>query len=149
MSRCLHLVDINLETNWCTTADPFDRRRRLRSYSRFEETPPRQLIELNSEGNDYLFAGDFPEEDFGPNWQQLQAVLQEAPRRLTRKQILEEWPAGTPAPTSKTLWRWLIQAAGPAWARSRYPPTNGPRRATSAMAIGCMSFMTVQRLTRG
>jgi hypothetical protein len=103
-------VDINIEMHCCRPADEADRRRRLQAASRFEETPLQRVIELTPEGTDYLSLGDFQEEEFGQNWHQLQAVLAEAPQRLTRKQILEQWPDHVPAPPAKTLWRWLVRA---------------------------------------
>jgi hypothetical protein len=37
-------------------------------------------------------------------------VLEDAERKLCRRDILNEWPADQPKPDDGTLWRWLDQA---------------------------------------
>jgi hypothetical protein len=54
----------------------------------------------------------FQEEEFTHNWERLRAVLEDAPQKLTRKQVLERWPADFPVPDASTLWRWLERAVG-------------------------------------
>jgi hypothetical protein len=103
-------VDINIEMTACAPTNETDRRRRLRSASRFEETPVQRVLALTEEGTDYLVLAEDAEEDFGPHWDALEAVLTAAPHKLTRQQILEEWHDDLPVPPAKTLWRWLGRA---------------------------------------
>ena len=100
-------VDILIEMGWLPEAGPTDRRRRLRAFARFPETPPEHLIELNAAGTDYLSLGDAETEAFGRGWPGLRAVLTEADRRLSRTEILAAWSPDVEEPTPVTLWRWL------------------------------------------
>ena len=38
-------------------------------------------------------------------------VLEDAPQKLTRQDILDEWPADFAKPAAPTLWKWLHRAA--------------------------------------
>jgi hypothetical protein len=100
-------VDILLEMSWYGDPDDGDRRRRLRAFSRFEETPRRLVIELSADGGDYLSRGDFEEDAFAQTWQRLESVLAGAGRKLTRGDILRAWPPAEPRPQPHALWRWL------------------------------------------
>lgn len=102
-------VDILIERGWHGPPNSADRRRRLRGYSRYEETPRRLLIELTPDGQDYLALGDF-EDSPDARWTVLEAVLQTAGGKLTRRDIQAAWPANEPAPDAVTLWRWLDAA---------------------------------------
>jgi hypothetical protein len=86
-----------------------DRRRILRGWSRFEETPRELVIELNREGADYAARGDVREGEFQDRWGQLRSVLAAAPGKLTRREIEAGWPDG-PGPSEATLRRWLEKA---------------------------------------
>jgi hypothetical protein len=103
-------VDINIEMSACAPANDADRRRRLRSASRFEDTPVQRVLALTEEGTDYLVMADGEEEALGPNWDAVEAVLAAARHKLTRQQILEQWHDDLPMPQAKTLWRWLSRA---------------------------------------
>jgi hypothetical protein len=82
-------LDINIEMSACAPAHPADRRHRLRAASRFEETPVQRVLALTEEGTDYVvLAEEQEEEDFGPTWEALEAVLAGSSRKLTRQQIL-------------------------------------------------------------
>jgi hypothetical protein len=87
-----------------------DRRRRLLAFSRHPTTPRRLVIELNAPGTDYLTHGDFSEQDDRRGWDLLRLVLEDAPDKLTRHDLLAAWPADHPRPNETTLWRWLDQA---------------------------------------
>ena len=102
-------VDVIVEMQ-ALTAAPEDRRRRLRGFSRFDETPRDRIIELNPAGTDYAALGDFEEETFVRGWPLLRAVLSEARNKQTRKEILGEWPPDHDRPGEVTLWRWLERA---------------------------------------
>jgi hypothetical protein len=102
-------VDILLEMDWYQRCDDDDRRRRLRAASRFRETPRRQVCEWTADGRDYQTLGDFKEDAFTQNWDVLRIVLEDAMRKLKRKEILEQWPPDYPRPDATSLWHWLEQ----------------------------------------
>jgi hypothetical protein len=98
-------VDVLLEL---TGVDgPDNRRRRLRGFSRFAETPADRVLELNADGTDYASLGDGAEEEFVSSWQVLHGVLTDARGPRTRAELLAGWPADHPRPSDATLWRWL------------------------------------------
>lgn len=101
-------VDIIVEMGWIGRPSDDDRRRKLLAFSRYRETPRRLSIELNPEGTDYrtLGAGD----DFDDGWQVLFGVLEDARRKLNRREILENWPEDFTKPHDITLLRWLNRA---------------------------------------
>ncbi len=103
-------VDILIEMHPYSRSSPFDRRRRLRAWSRHEETPRQRVIELTADGTDYLAHGNQADESFADNWNLLRAILAAAPGKLTRREIHERWPPGSPKPTEATLWKWLDRA---------------------------------------
>jgi hypothetical protein len=105
-------VDILIEMTWHRSPSDTDRRRRLLAFSRSDETPRQLVVELTAEGTDYLGLGSFVEEEFTENWKRLLALLQSAPKKLTRTQIVRRWPLDSEAPTGVTLWRWLERAVG-------------------------------------
>jgi hypothetical protein len=102
-------VDISIEMRH-PGGNPMTRRRRFLSLSRHAETPRKLLLELNAEGADYLPVESCEEDDFHDHWTPLRLVLGEAPRKLTRQDILGEWPDDFEKPKPATLWRWLDQA---------------------------------------
>ncbi len=103
-------VDILIEMDWYQRGVDDDRRRRLRAYSRYEETPRQLVIELNPEGTDYRALGDLPAEEFSASWQWLRLVLEDANGKLTRREILAEWPEDFEKPNPATVWDWLQKA---------------------------------------
>ncbi len=84
-----------------------DRRRRLLGLARFRETPRHAVIELNAEGKDYRWLGDVAEEAYRGGWEVLRTVLLGASGKMTRQEVLQDWPAVEAKPDEKTLWRWL------------------------------------------
>lgn len=103
-------VDVILEMSCCPHAPADDRRRRILAFSRHDCTPSQCVVELNLDGNDYLSHGDFQDDDFAANWKVLRMVLEDAPDKRSRKQLLEDWPADFTRPQELTLWRWLQRA---------------------------------------
>jgi hypothetical protein len=103
-------VDIAIEMDWFGRPDDADRRRKLTAFSRHEETPRHKVIELNLEGTDYSDCGCIPFDDFEEGCKVLAEVLDEAPGKLTRREILADWPQDYPKPSDATLWRWLERA---------------------------------------
>lgn len=102
-------VDVSIEMRH-PGGDPLTRRRRLVALSRYSETPRELLIELNSEGNDYAVVTGESEDGFAANWNVLRMIFEEAPQKLTRDDILLEWPADYDAPCRRTLRIWLSRA---------------------------------------
>src|SRR5207247_1184557 len=82
------------------------RRRRLRGFSRDEETPRGRVIALSAEGTDYVSHGDFEEEYFVRGWPVLRRVLTEARNKQTRRELLDVWAPDHERPGEVTLWRW-------------------------------------------
>ena len=103
-------VDILLEMYWHSRPFEDDRRRRLLGFSRFDETPRRLLFELNAERTDYLVHGDYLDEEFARDLQALYRVLGDDQHKLTRHEILDDWPEECERPDENTLWRWLDRA---------------------------------------
>lgn len=102
-------VDIAIEMRQVGD-EPDSRARRFFCQSRFAATPRHFLFELNAEGTDYLALPDAADEDFHRQWDTLRMVLEDAPQKLTRLDILDEWPADFAKPTPATLWKWLAKA---------------------------------------
>jgi hypothetical protein len=103
-------TDINLEMSWHNRGDANDRRRRILSQSRFEETPRQLVIELNETATDYLVHGDFDGDEFTQNWGLLHMVLEDARDKRTRQQLRADWPEDFSCPSEATLYRWLLRA---------------------------------------
>ncbi|HMF15398.1 MAG TPA: AAA family ATPase [Gemmataceae bacterium] len=104
-------ADVLIEMHPFTSATT-DRRRRLEAFSRYDDTPRDLVIELNADGNDYTTHGDASAAEFSSNWDLVRAVLECAPGKLTRSEILASWPETHPAPAEVTLSRWLERAVG-------------------------------------
>jgi hypothetical protein len=104
------LVDIVIEMGWYGRPNSKDRRRRLRGFSRHEETPHKWVIEWTGDGRDYVGLGEAPESDPMRGWQEVKAVLEQADKKLTRQGILNRWPKDSPPPGSTNLWNWLDQS---------------------------------------
>jgi hypothetical protein len=106
----LGFADIIVEMQAVDRRNRKDRRRRLRSWSRFDATPPTWVIEWTADGNDYLGLGPSAEPEFERGWPVLQALLDKAEKPLTQRAIARAWPEETPAPSKITMWRWLGRA---------------------------------------
>ena len=100
-------VDVLLEMDGVERRDETDRRPRLLAFSRLSQTPRSLVFELNAEGTDYTACVDAALAEFMAGWDQLRSVLEEVPRRLTRRQIMEDWPDDYDPPGGMTLWTWL------------------------------------------
>jgi len=87
--------------------NPLTRRRRLLAFSRLSETKRHLSIELNPEGTDYEVLPGRVEDGFHAGWPALRLVFEEAPQKLTREDILAEWPGDHAKPNAVTLWRRL------------------------------------------
>jgi hypothetical protein len=108
-SALLGHVDISIEMRH-PGGDPLTRRRRFLALSRHAETPRQLLLELNPEGSDYLPVPDAADEDLQAIWDPLRTVLDDAPQKLTRDDIVFEWPPDLQKPNPTSLWRCLRRA---------------------------------------
>jgi hypothetical protein len=102
-------VDILIEMQGCASDASDDRRRRLRAFSRHSQTPRDLVIEWTPDGADYEVR-HFQEEEFTLGWEVLRIVMEDAKGRLTRLQVMEQWPVDHSKPSPKSLWRWLDRA---------------------------------------
>jgi hypothetical protein len=101
-------VDVSIEMRHPRGARP--RRRRLLTFSRHAESPRQLTLELDEAGTTYHLAADRAEEQFEANWERVRLVLAEAPQKLTRQDVLGEWPPCFDRPEPTALWRWLDRA---------------------------------------
>jgi hypothetical protein len=104
-------VDIAIEVRH-PGGDSQTRCRRFNAWSRYGTVTPAQLLlELNAEGTDYLQVADKTADDgFQANWHLVEMVLNDAPQKLTRLDILDEWPPDFDKPSVVTLQSWLNRA---------------------------------------
>jgi hypothetical protein len=116
-------VDILIEKRFYRRNNDQDRRRKLKAYSRFTETLRQWVIELNAAGTDYRSLGSFEDEEFADSWRLLTSVLETAPRKLSRRELLKRWPAGR-VPDETTLARWLERAVAEGWLSKSGPGTR-------------------------
>jgi hypothetical protein len=102
-------VDISIEMRH-PGGDPQTRRRRLCTQSRHTISPRQLTLELDESGTSYQLVAETEQGHLEGNWEPLRLVFAEAPQKLTREDILLEWPLGFDQPTAVTLWRWLDRA---------------------------------------
>jgi hypothetical protein len=104
----LAAVDIFLEMRH-PGGNPFTRRRKVTTWSRYNATPRQLLIELSPDGLTYERLAD-SSDDFHTSWNTVALVLAGAAVPLTRPEIRAAWPPGVAKPHDTTLWRWLDRA---------------------------------------
>jgi hypothetical protein len=102
-------VDISIEMRRAGV-NPDSRARRFFCLSRHDTTPPRLHFELNADGSDYNLLPDTPDDGFSEQWDLIRLVLEDAPRKRTRREILADWPEDYPKPSPAALWKWLERA---------------------------------------
>ena len=102
-------VDISIEMRHAG-ADPDTRARRFFTQSRHADSPRHFLLERTADALDYVRLPDTQDEEFQEHWDVLRMVLEDATKKLTRQEILAEWPADFEKPNNGTLWRWLTRA---------------------------------------
>jgi hypothetical protein len=110
-------VDVLMELTRVAGARVADRRRWLRAVSRYPETPAGVLVELAADDRDYavLAAPDSAADAFTAGWPVLRGVLTDTWQRLTRRELLEEWPDDHPTPGRTQLADWLERAVAAGW----------------------------------
>jgi len=100
-------VDILIEMHWYARPESDDRRRWLRAYSHFAETPRHLVVELNPAGNDYVAHATHADEISSECRRVLLAVLADASEPLTQRQLLAHWPQDSAKPDLGTICRAL------------------------------------------
>jgi hypothetical protein len=101
-------VDVLVEMKLPPASNPYDRRRKLLAWSRYQDTPRERVIELTGDGADYRVSQlDAPEDRNQEYLQTVQRLLASAPCPLTRRQLLDSWPAALRPPHPMMLWRAL------------------------------------------
>jgi hypothetical protein len=104
-------VDVVLEMRLPAGNGPLGRRRRIQSWSRFEATPRRRIIELSEDGKSYSHIDLEPSSQVRSQTASIALrLLKNKPRGLTSDQLLKEWPAILKKPNRMTLWRVLDEA---------------------------------------
>ncbi len=91
------------------------RRRRLFAFSRHAVSPAQLLLELDEAGTTYHLVPETAEDQFEAAWEPIRLVLAEAPQKLTRQDVLGEWPACFDRPDPVTVWRRLDRAREQGW----------------------------------
>jgi hypothetical protein len=99
-------VDISIELRH-PGADPLTRRRFLFALSRHEATPRHLHVELNPDATDYLVITENRLDGFEAGWPVLSNLFEDAAQKLTRIDILNEWPEDYDKPSATTLRTWL------------------------------------------
>jgi hypothetical protein len=102
-------VDVSIEMRH-PGGDPMTRRRRLFVFSRHPVSPRLLTLELDEAGTTYSLVPEPTPEPVEDNWETIRLVLAEAEQKLTRQDILMEWPADFEQPAGTTLWRVLDRA---------------------------------------
>ena len=102
-------VDISIDMR-LPRGDPLTRRRRLFTLSRYAVSPRQLTLELDETGTLYTLVAESAEGPFEDHWETIRLILAEAPQKLTRQDLLLEWPAELDQPSATTLWRRLDKA---------------------------------------
>jgi hypothetical protein len=126
-------VDVSVEMRH-PGGDPLTRRRRFLALSRHAETPRQLLLELNAEATDYVPVADTHEDTFQANWDVLRTVLEDAPQKLTRLDVLDQWPPTSTSPTPPPLPRGSTAPSNAPWS-----PAKAPAASPTRSASGCPS----------
>jgi hypothetical protein len=103
-------ADINLEMSWVRRPDQEDRRRWLRAFSRARESRRSVILELLADGSNYALREPEESGESAEYWQVVEMILGDAWKRMTQREILEEWPEDFVKPDFSTLSRCLHRA---------------------------------------
>jgi hypothetical protein len=102
-------VDVSIDMRH-PGGDPLTRRRRLFTISRHAQTPRQLMIELDREGTTYQLVNDCVEEQSVNKWEPIRLVFLDAPQKLTRQDVVMEWPPDFDRPEPITVGRLLEKA---------------------------------------
>jgi hypothetical protein len=100
-------VDISIEFSRLDKESPTNTQRVLRSYTRFEETPPEVVIEMMA--GEYLTRGTRSEVSKEARLQSVTQILRKNPEGLTSQEIFDTWDDEEygKRPTARTIRRYL------------------------------------------
>ncbi len=102
-------ADIVLEMSYVAGPEENDRRRRLRAYSRYDDTRRDLTMELTADGTDYQERESPLDRDLGDTWQVVRRILEDIPMPLTQDRILTFWPDDFIPPKKSALARVLLR----------------------------------------
>jgi hypothetical protein len=102
-------ADILIEMRYDGRHTRSGRRRRLQTFSRFDESPPDHIIELTVKADDYLSHGSFEDHAFAQAWPYIESLLSDVMKKLTRNDIFKAWYR-LPRPSITTINGWLERA---------------------------------------
>lgn len=112
-------VDCIVELRRYAPGSTGDRRRTLKAYSRFDETPPESVLELGEDG--YRVIGDKAEATQADRLNTIERILNPGTPPLTSGEVLSRWP-NEPKPGKRTIeqdlkagatsGRWSMMGAG-------------------------------------
>jgi hypothetical protein len=109
-------VDVIVEFRRYDPAQRDDRRRVLEAFSRFDETPTEEVIELTDDG--YAGVGQKSDAKRGDRSIVIREILDAHPDGLTTKDLRDKWPQdGIPKPGESTLAADLEAGNGTSWDR--------------------------------
>ena len=92
-------------------SDPNTRRRQFFALSRHDETPRLLTLELNADTSDYVTVTEAITHDgFDVAWPVLSMIFDDARQKLSRIEILDEWPADFDKPSPTALRGYLDHA---------------------------------------
>jgi hypothetical protein len=121
-------ADIVMEMSCYRRARSRDRRRRICSYSRYDETPRQLILELDAAGGDYLVRNDASGRPLVRTWTEVYDILAGTSQKLTQEEILLYWPSQESDPPDRsTLSRWLKRATEQGFVRSEGAGHRGSR----------------------
>ncbi|MFL5330098.1 MAG: AAA family ATPase [Gemmataceae bacterium] len=124
----LGFADILMELELPAHFPQQSRRRSLRARGRHADIPGERLIELALDGRDYQVC-DLAAEECAERWEVIRWVLADANKKMTRDEILKNWPETRLKPHRVTLWEWLEAAhQNGSLARSGRGQRNDPFR---------------------
>jgi hypothetical protein len=103
------IADVLIQLEGSPNEEQHPNRRWLRCRGRLDGIVGERLIELNADHTDYC-ALDPAAEDLTNGWSVIEWVLNDAEKKYTRNDILENWPEMREKPHQSSLWKWLEQA---------------------------------------
>lgn len=122
-------VDIIIEMRRFRADEPDDRRRVLRAFSRFTETPAESVIELSEDRSRYAYIGSRKAAAQADIAGALREILPAEPPGFTAKELKDAWASEMTAPGVRTLQKALNTGATEGqWSRSGEGKSGDPYR---------------------
>jgi hypothetical protein len=103
-------VDVSIDMRLPPGEGPDTRRRQLFALSRYPPSPRRLTMELDETGTIYTLVPSRAQAQADAAWEVIRLILAEAPQKLTRQDIINEWPPDAYQPCATTVWSRLGKA---------------------------------------